>query len=198
MNRPVVRPIEEKDKGNYLKLFNSEDFGCVGINSDLKPSIYEEEKIVSGVISGSIISTAILIIEDDGEFIGYTTMTRPTRNNYHIGQFAIRRDKQRQGYGKILMDEVKAYAATDDCSISLECISDGCGFFRRQGFHNSGLTNYTYPRRKKHFSKKNPIFVDYDLIEQERLQKIDEDVKSFQKFLDSSIFNEIMKLWYNK
>ena len=40
-----IRQIQTEDKGNYLKLFNSEDFGCVGINSDLKPSIYEEERI---------------------------------------------------------------------------------------------------------------------------------------------------------
>lgn len=194
MKKIVIRPIEEKDKGNYLKLFNSEDFGCVGINSDLKPSIYEEERIVSGVISGSIISTAILIIEDAGEFIGYTTMSRPTRNNYHIGQFVIREDKQGQGYGKALMDEVKAYAASDDCSISLECISNGCVFFKKQGFHNSSLTNYTYPRRKSLISKKKSPFVDYDLIEQERTKKVEDDIKSFQKFLNSPLFNEIMKL----
>ena len=121
----VIRKIEEKDKGNYLRLFNSEDFGSTGINSDLKPSIYEEERIVSGVISGSIVSTAILIIEDNGEFIGYTSISRPSRNRYHIGQFAIRKEKQGLGYGKALMDDVKSYACADSCSINLECISSG-------------------------------------------------------------------------
>ena len=103
----IIRPITETDKGNYLKLFNSEDFGCVGINSDLKPSIYEEESILNGVIEGTILSTAILVIEQAGEFIGYTSISRPSKNNYHIGQFVIRKDKQGKGYGKKLMDEVK-------------------------------------------------------------------------------------------
>ena len=50
MSNIVIRPIQKSDKSNYLRLFNSEDFGCVGMNEDLKPSIYEEEKIVDGVI----------------------------------------------------------------------------------------------------------------------------------------------------
>ena len=46
----IIRRIEEKDKGAYLRLFNDENFGCIGINSNLKPSIYEEERIVSKII----------------------------------------------------------------------------------------------------------------------------------------------------
>ena len=41
MSNIVIRPIQKSDKSNYLRLFNSEDFGCVGMNEDLKPSIYE-------------------------------------------------------------------------------------------------------------------------------------------------------------
>ena len=87
MNHIQIRPIEHTDKANYLRLFNYEDFGCIGVNSDLKPSIYEEERIVDGVLDGSIISTSILIIEDNCEFIGYTTVSRPSRHSYHIGEF---------------------------------------------------------------------------------------------------------------
>ena len=38
----IIRPIEEQDKGNYLNLFQKEMLGCVGINSDMKPSFIEE------------------------------------------------------------------------------------------------------------------------------------------------------------
>lgn len=191
----VIRKIEEKDKGNYLCLFNSEDFGCTGINSDLKPSIYEEERIVSGVISGSIVSTAILVIEDNGEFIGYTSISRPSRNRYHIGQFVIKKEKQGLGYGKALMDEVKTYASADSCYINLECISHGCGFFKKQGFKNDYSSDFTYPNKSSsNSSVTDPLFVDYDLIEQEREEHINQELASFQKFLKSSLFNEIMKL----
>lgn len=192
-NKTTIRPIEESDKGIYLRLFQSEDFGCIGINSDLKPSIYTEEKIVSGVIDGSIISTAILVIEDNQEFIGYASISRPSRNTYHIGQFVIRKDKQKQGYGKLLMDEIKKYAASEECSINLECISNGTGFFKKQGFENKFSSTYCYPRKKSLFPRKK-LFVDYDLIEEERKKQEEAELKSFRKFLNSPIFNEIMKL----
>ena len=193
----IIRPITETDKGNYLKLFNSEDFGCVGINSDLKPSIYEEESILNGVIEGTILSTAILVIEQDGEFIGYTSISRPSKNNYHIGQFVIRKDKQGKGYGKKLMDEVKRYSSSDDCSITLECISNATTFFEKQGFVHQFSSTYTYPRKKKVMVPKRNLFVDYELIVQEREKQNEKEINSFKKFLESPLFKEIMKLWYN-
>lgn len=194
MESIVIRPIKESDKGDYLKLFNSEDFGCVGINADLKPSTYAEERIVSGVIDGSIISTAILVIEDNGEFVGYTTISRPSRNKFHIGQFVIRKDKQGQGYGKALMNEVKDYAAVEDCSITLECISYTRRFFKKQGFTNLRSSIYTYPRPEKRNTEKNALFSDYELIEQERSKKEEKDLKTFRKFLDSNLFKDIMHM----
>ncbi len=194
MNNIQIRPIKHSDKANYLRLFNSEDFGCVGINSDLKPSIYEEERIVDGVLDGTIISTAILIIEDNGEFIGYTTVSRPSRHSYHVGEFVIKKDMQGLGYGKRLMDELKDYAKYDECSISLECINASTGFFKRQGFKNEYSSSYIYPKSNEKSSKIKSLFVDYDLIEEERTKKVDEEVKSFQKFLSSPIFKDIMNL----
>ena len=194
----VIRPIEERDKGNYLRLFNEEDYGCIGINSDLKPSIYEEEGIVTGVINQSIVSTAILVVEENGEFIGYASISRPSEHRYHIGQFVIRKDKQKKGYGKRLMEEVKSYASSDDCDITLECISKAIGFFKKQGFINKFSSTFFYPRKRTIFPKKKSLFVDYKLIEQEREEKIKQEQESFQKFLQSQLFKEIMKLWYNK
>lgn len=193
-NNIIIRNIQEQDKGNYLKLFNSEDFGCVGINSDLKPSIYEEEKILNGVLDGSIISTAILVIEDNNEFIGYASISRPSEHRYHIGQFVIRQDRQRKGYGKKLMDEIKEYAASDDCDIALECISNACHFFKKQGFTNLASSNYLFPRRKSIFRKKHMLFADYSLIKKEKEEIERKEIESFQKFLQSPLFKEIMKL----
>ena len=189
-----IRLIEEKDKGNYLKLFNSEDFGCIGINSDLKPSIYEEEKIINGVIDGSILSTRILIIEDNNDFIGYASISRQNKTTYHIGQFVIRKDKQKLGYGKTLMDEIKLYASSEDCDITLECISNATHFFSKQGFYNTFSSSYKYSRRKTFLKRKQPLFPSYELIEQERERQKEQEIKSFQKFLQSPLFKEIMKL----
>ena len=36
-NNIIIRPIEEKDKPNYLRLFNEETFGCIGTNETQKP-----------------------------------------------------------------------------------------------------------------------------------------------------------------
>ena len=189
-----IRFIEEKDKGNYLKLFNSEDFGCIGINSDLKPSIYEEEKIINGVIDGSILSTRILIIEDNNDFIGYASISRQNKTTYHIGQFVIRKDKQKLGYGKTLMDEIKLYASSEDCDITLEYISNATHFFSKQGFYNTFSSFYKYTRRKTILKRKQPLFPSYELIEQERERQKEQEIKSFQKFLQSPLFKEIMKL----
>lgn len=193
-----IRPITQEDKGNYLKLFNSEDFGCVGINSDLKPSIYEEESILNGVIDGTILSTRVLVIEDNGDFIGYASISRPSEHTYHIGQLVIKKDKQRQGYGKILLDEVKNYAAAEDCDIKLECISNAIEFFKRQGFINDFSSSFSYPRKRNVFKRKQALFSSYELIRQEKEERNAQEIKSFQKFLESPLFKEIMKLWYNK
>lgn len=192
-----IRQIEQKDKGSYLKLFNSEDFGCVGINSELKPSIYEEEQMINGVIDGTVLSTRILIIEENNEFIGYASISRPSEHTYHIGQFVIRKDKQGQGYGKRLMDEVKDYAATEQCDITLECISSATTFFKRQGFTNTFSSSYAYPKKKALLRRKKTLFPNYELIAQERSRQTDDEIKSFQKFLKSPLFKEIMNLWYN-
>lgn len=189
-----IEKITEQDKGNYLRLFNAEDFGCVGINSELKPKIYEEERIVNGVIAGSIVSTAILIIKDNNQFIGYASLSRPTEHRYHIGQFVIRKDKQRKGYGKKLMNEIKKYAAADYCDIALECISSAESFFRKQGFRNVSSSNYIYPRKKALFSVQHKLFADYSIIQQEQKEKDNQELESFQKFLKSPLFKEIMKL----
>lgn len=192
-----IRQIQAEDKGNYLKLFNSEDFGCVGINSDLKPSIYEEERILTGVIDGTILSTRILVIEDNNEFVGYTSISRPSEHSFHIGQFVIRKDKQRKGYGKLLMNEIKEYALAENCDIKLECISNATTFFEKQGFTNVFSSSYTYPRKKALLRRKATLFPSYDLIRQEKDEKSAQEIKSFQKFLESPLFKEIMKLWYN-
>lgn len=190
----IVRQIEEKDKGNYLRLFNSEDFGCIGINSNLKPTIYEEEKILNGVIDKTILSTAILVIEENNEFIGYASISRPSENNYHIGQFVIRKEKQRQGYGHKLMSEIKKYAAADKCDIKLECISTSQKFFQKQGFIKKSLSSFYYPRRIIMHKPKTKLFVDYKLIEEERIINEQQEMQHFEKFLKSPLFNEIMKL----
>lgn len=193
MRKINIRPIEERDKGNYLRLFQNEDFGCIGINSDLKPTIYEEERILSGVLNGSIISTAILVIEENNDFIGYATISRPSKHKYHVGEFVIRKDKQRQGYGTMLMNEIKEYAASDDASIALECISNGTDFFKKQGFENCFSSTYIYTIKKKSINKKK-LFIDYEIIESERRKIEEEEIKTFQKFLNSAMFKEIMKL----
>ena len=189
-----IRPIQAKDKGNYLKLFNSEDFGCVGINSDLKPSIYEEERILTEVIDGTILSTRILVIEDNNEFVGYASLSRPSEHSFHIGQFVIRKDKQRQGYGNLLMNEIKEYALTEDCDIKLECISAATIFFRKQGFTNIFSSTYTYPRKKISPRRKETLFPDYSIIRQEQENRNAQEIESFQKFLESPLFKELMKL----
>lgn len=190
----IIRHIEEKDKGCYLKLFNSEDFGCIGINSELKPTIYEEEKILNGVIDKTILSTAILVIEDNNGFIGYASISRPSENNYHIGQFVIRKDKQRQGYGHKLMSEIKKQAASDKCDIKLECISSSQNFFRKQGFIKQRLSSFYYPRKITLNKPKTKLFADYKLIEEEKNLNEQQEMKHFEKFLKSPLFKEIMKL----
>ena len=189
-----IRPIKEEDKGPYLRLFNNEDFGCVGMYSNLKPSIYAEERAITRIIDKSNLSEEVLIIEDNEEFIGYALISRESEHVYHIGQFVIRKDKQGQGYGKTLMKEIKKYASSDDCAIELECLTTAREFFIKQGFENHYETTFTYPRKKAIIQKRKSLFVDYQLIKQEeekqRITQHRKRQKSFQKFLQSPLFKD--------
>lgn len=193
-NNVTIRPVEKRDKGSYLRLFQNEDFGCVGINADLKPSIYTEEKIVTGVIEKSILSTEILILEDNGEFIGYASISRPSEHSYHVGHIAIRKDRQNQGYGTMLMNEIKDYAAHDDCDISLECISSAAPFFKKQGFNNTSRASYYYHRPQLLSTKRKSLFVDFALIKEQREEQNRQEIESMQKFLKSPLFKDIMNM----
>ena len=75
-NNIIVRTIEEKDRNNYLKLFDSEDFGCIGINCDQKPSLSEVNEMLTLIINKEDISEEVLILEDENQFIGFITKHR--------------------------------------------------------------------------------------------------------------------------
>lgn len=185
----IIRRIEENDKGSYLKLYNSEDFGCLGILSELKPSVYIEENIVNQIISKEIIDTEILVVESNGEFIGYACVSRVNTNLFHIGHIAIVPSKRKKGYGTLLLDRIKEYAAVDNCAISLECISLAQTFFENRGFINTGGTKFSFKKQDKP-SNIGSLFVDYDLIRRQREEKENQELKSFEKFLKSPLFKE--------
>lgn len=185
----TIRRIEEKDKGTYLKIFNDEDFGCISINSILKPSIYEEEATISKIIDKSIIDEEVLIIEDNNEFIGYAAISRPSEHTYHIGQFVIRKDRQRQGYGTKLMKQIKRYASQDSCEIMLECISPSINFFKKNGFIHKYSSTYIMPRKKTLYPKKDSLFVDYSMIEEAR-----EKETRKEKTINPELIKKIMEL----
>ena len=92
------------------------------------------------------------------------------------------------------MEEVKKYAATEECDINLECISTATGFFQRQGFVKGHSSSFSYPRKRNLLKRKQPLFPSYELICQEREERNKNEIKSFKKFLDSPLFKEIMKL----
>ena len=92
------------------------------------------------------------------------------------------------------MNEIKEYALAENCDIKLECISNATTFFEKQGFTNVFSSSYTYPRKKALLRRKATLFPSYDLIRQEKDEKSAQEIKSFQKFLESPLFKEIMKL----
>lgn len=191
-NNITIRKIEEKDKENYLRLFAEEDFGCIGINSELKPSLYEEETIISKIIDKSIIDEEVLIIEDNNEFIGYASISRPSKNTYHIGQIVIRKDKQRQGYGSKLMKQIKKHAYSDNCKIKLECISSSTAFFEKQGFQKQWASSYMLESNHSFFLPIEALFEDYSTIEATREKTMCKKCK--KKTLNPELIKKIMEL----
>ena len=146
----TIREIEEKDKASYLNLFNSESFGCIGINSNQKPSIYAEEQVLDSVIRGENIATKILVIEDNNQFVGYTLIEKKNDWLYHIGEFVICKPLRNQGYGSILIERVKSYADIDGCNIDLECLTRAESFFRNHQFTNKDIYfKYSSDRSKR-------------------------------------------------
>ncbi len=189
----TIRRIEEYDKSNYLNLFNQEDFGCIGMLEDQKPSIYTEEKVISQVISKEIIDTECLIIEDEQGFIGYALISR-RQNSFYIGEFVIHSSRRKQGFGKKLLDEIIKYASKEEVNIDLECFSMAVPFFKKMGFLHQGVYRYKLeynPNNQKH---KENLFVPYELIEAERRKQEEQRLDSFTKFLKSQTFKSIMDL----
>lgn len=196
----IVRTIEDGDCQDYLKLFDEENFGCNGINENQKPSLYETKKFLQSVIDKETIDKEVLVLEAMREFVGYVTVSRPHKNQYHIGSIAVRREKRKQGYGTILLDIVKELARRDNCHIKLECINESFKYFENQGFKNSGRFNFIYEERKNQIQKSSiksnfikPIFVDYSILKEERQRRDEEGLskehESFQKFLKSPLFD---------
>lgn len=200
----LIRTIEEKDRNNYLRLFDEEDFGCVGINWDQKPSLSAINEMITQIIDKEDISEEILILEDNNQFIGFITVDRPSKDQYHIGSVAVRKEKRKQGYGTLLLDTVKELAQKDNCYVTLECINESYRYFQKQGFQNLKWSNFIYTKseqtRKTNIQSNfiNRIFVDYSIIEEERnkkyKQKLEKEQERFQKFLKSSLGRKINNL----
>jgi len=200
----LIRTIEEKDKNNYLKLFDEENFGCIGINEDQKPSLSETKRFLQLVIDKEIIDEEILVLESTDEFIGYVTVSRPHKNQYHIGSIAVRKEKRKQGYGTLLLDIVKELARKDNCYVKLECINESFSYFKNQGLKNDGRF-LKYEKNEKQFQNSSignklikPIFADYSIIEEEHKKRYEEETikerERFQKFLKSPFFDYFKRL----
>jgi len=190
----IIRPIEEKDKGNYLNLFQKETFGWVGRNSDMKPSLIEEETFLTRIINKETLSEYILIMEDQDKFIGYATIDRHSEKEYHIGQFVIIPEKREQGYGSYLLETIKGYAKTDGCNISLECISNVQSFFLAHGFNNKGLHfKYEIPSSEI-IAIHSPIYIDYQLILLEQQNETKKEMQKYKEFLRSDLCKNLFDM----
>ena len=190
----LIRKIEERDKGNYLNLFQQESFGCTGINSNMKPSLWEEEEFITRVINQQELAVNILIVEDNQEFIGYATITRENEKSYHIGEFVISKEKRMQGYGNYLIETIKDYANQDGCNILLECFSNAQNFFVSHQIEQNGI-HFEY-EGKKHQKGRNysPIYMDYKIIEEERKKQEQEAQEQYKRFLKSPLCKSIFDM----
>ena len=196
-----IRTIEEKDRTEFLSLFNSEDFGCVGLNEEFKPSLSEENRVLTKIIDKEDIGHEILVIEDSDEFKGYISVDRPREYIYHIGHIAIKQNERKKGYGRLLIDTVKALANQEECDITLECLKSG-RFFQKMGFDGDRIELcYTYKEEDSSINLNNKthrIFVDYKVISEERNKQLEaereKEIKSYQRFLDSPL----AKSFFNK
>ena len=204
-NNIIVRTIEEKDRNNYLKLFDSEDFGCIGINWDQKTSLSEVNEMLTLIINKEDISEEVLILEDENQFIGFITIGRPIKNQYHIGSLAVKQEKRKQGYGTLLLDIVKELAKKDNCYVKLECINGAYKYFEKQGFQHTEKTNFIYRNKNDQIRKSSiqsnsisSIFVDYSIIEEEKnklyKQQLKKESESFQKFLKSPFYKDFFDI----
>lgn len=190
----TIREIEEKDKASYLNLFNSESFGCIGINSNQKPSIYAEEQVLDSVIRGENIATKILVIEDNNQFVGYALIEKKNDWLYHIGEFVICKPLRNQGYGSILIERVKSYADIDGCNIDLECLTRAESFFRNHQFTNKDIYfKYSSPYYQKP-TRRSPIYMDYSIIREREKKEEERQIKSYKKFLESPLAKDIFSM----
>ncbi len=193
-NCVTIRRIEEKDKTEYLSLFEQESFGCIGMLSEQKPSIYTEERVLNKVISKEALDIEILIIEDELGFIGYTLVSQTSRNQFHIGEFVIAPTRRKEGFGSILLNEVIRYATLDKANINLECFSSATTFFKKMGFRHVHGYNYSMDYNPNNITHKEHLFPPYELIEEERNKMRAQENERFKQFLKSPVFKSIMDL----
>lgn len=104
----------------------------------------------------------------DGEFLHFTlwendevvACLRANENGklLHMGRFAVKKELRKNGYGRILMQELLKYAKENGfLGVELSAVKTAVGFYEKQGFETEGdyylETGVPHIYMKKEFTK---------------------------------------------
>lgn len=178
-----IRIVEERDIPYILKYFKENDFNCDYGTGALRPSNYEFEEIIREVINKKDRTQTVLVIEKDGECIGYLAC-HVSYDRMRLGHMAIKKEERNNGYGKLLITVALKIASNENRDVSLTCYYGNKSYWKILEFDTTDNVHY-YCDVKKERNSYPTIFMTCEEFKQMREIEAQEELEEWGNFLGS-------------
>lgn len=181
-----ISTIEENDKYKVLEYFSENSFNCSCLDNDLRPTNTQFLNIMENIIKGKDDESNIFVLKKDGEVIGYESMF-VEYDRLTIGHIAIKKEERNKGYGQLLTELAVLIAELEGRDVSLFCKHKN-SYLKKLGFETNDEIHYLYKRKKQ--NKEVPMFfISVEEYRKRKQREMEEETKSFAKFLESGIMD---------
>lgn len=181
-----ISTIEENDKYKVLEYFSENSFNCSPFDNDLRPTNTQFLNIMDNIIKGKDDESNIFVLKKDGEVIGYESMF-VEYGRLIIGHIAVKKEERNKGYGQLLTELAVLIAELEGRDVSLFCKYRN-SYLKKIGFETNDDIHYLYKRKKQ--NKEVPMFfISVEEYRKRKQKEMEEETKSFAKFLESGIMD---------
>ena len=142
--------------------------------------------IMDNIIKGKDDESNIFVLKKDGEVIGYESMF-VEYGRLIIGHIAVKKEERNKGYGQLLTELAVLIAELEGRDVSLFCKYKN-SYLKKIGFETNDDIHYLYKRKKQ--NKEVPMFfISVEEYRKRKQKEMEEETKSFAKFLESGIMD---------
>ncbi|MBE6149772.1 MAG: GNAT family N-acetyltransferase [Firmicutes bacterium] len=181
-----ISTIEENDKYKVLEYFSENSFNCSPFDNDLRPTNTQFLNIMDNIIKGKDDESNIFVLKKDGEVIGYESMF-VEYGRLIIGHIAVKKEERNKGYGQLLTELAVLIAELEGRDVSLFCKYKN-SYLKKIGFETNDDIHYLY-KRKKQNKEVHMFFISVEEYRKRKQKEMEEETKSFAKFLESGIMD---------